>query len=434
MAVVCTIHQPSASIYATMDRLLLLTKGCVAYYGAADALDKHVASLGKPVPVGVSVAEHALGLVNADFTSAEAVDETIAAWATNAPPPPNAPVLPMPAEVKRAGFGTAFFVLLRRNSLIFLKDPVWFQGRLILTVSCGIFNGIIWLNVRNRTQEDVMALYYFAYFAVAIIFINILPSAISVCKRWPRFRKEIRQQMYGPVVYFAANTCINAIVAPIMALGSLFMPYITMNLPGENFIGMLLVFAALFYHTDTLFEIAGFLGQDLGLFLLGNSNIMSLSAAGSLVDRSKIFWPFRIFSYIYPAWFAVNAIIYLSFAGGDDFEGAVRADPDSKSPEFREASQKALEQGLEFVCPEYDVCFGSTGLEVLKTLHGYYEVADPKTKWGENLGYICVILAGFRALGFLLAVVTTKPHKGRLPSSRTPATGATERSSLLSGS
>ena len=106
-AVVCTIHQPSASVYERIDTLLLLTKGRTAYYGKAGGLMEYLASLGKPVPAGTSVSELALDLVNADFTSDANVDAIVHAWhkqelASPLPPPPAPTKLPL--EPARASF------------------------------------------------------------------------------------------------------------------------------------------------------------------------------------------------------------------------------------------------------------------------------------------------------------------------------------------
>ena len=134
MAVVCTIHQPSASVYEGIDTLLLLTKGCTAYYGPSNGLVEYLGTVGKPVPVGSSLAEHALNLVNADFTSDAAVDEMIEAWrkrADGALHPGThlamgqhrSPIL-LPPEPTRASFLQQCTLLYSRHLLkLLVRDP-----------------------------------------------------------------------------------------------------------------------------------------------------------------------------------------------------------------------------------------------------------------------------------------------------------------------
>ena len=74
IAVLCTIHQPPASVFAGFDDTLILASGRIAYFGAASAMAGHFAALGKVPPPGVNMAEYALDLVNRDFACARHAD------------------------------------------------------------------------------------------------------------------------------------------------------------------------------------------------------------------------------------------------------------------------------------------------------------------------------------------------------------------------
>ena len=65
VAILCTIHQPSASVWAGFDNALILSMGRTAYCGPAAKLGDYCASLGKPVPELANPAEFFLNLVNA---------------------------------------------------------------------------------------------------------------------------------------------------------------------------------------------------------------------------------------------------------------------------------------------------------------------------------------------------------------------------------
>merc|ERR1719424_1269806 len=81
IAVLCTIHQPPASVFAGFDDALVLAAGRIAYFGAASAMGGYFGALGKTPPAGVNMAEFVLDLINQDFTSPEAVTEILDAWA-----------------------------------------------------------------------------------------------------------------------------------------------------------------------------------------------------------------------------------------------------------------------------------------------------------------------------------------------------------------
>ena len=69
--IVCTIHQPPASVFAGFDNCMVLAMGRVAYSGAAVAMAEYFASVGQPPPPDTNIAEFVLDLVNTDFTPAE---------------------------------------------------------------------------------------------------------------------------------------------------------------------------------------------------------------------------------------------------------------------------------------------------------------------------------------------------------------------------
>ena len=127
VAVVCSIHQPGTSVFANMDKLLLLSKGCTAYYGPASELMGYFASLGKPVPPGASVADHALDLVNADFTSEASVDAIIQAWRQQQSAVIEPPMgSELPDRPRRASWMSQFWLLLRRQLKLLARDPlIW---------------------------------------------------------------------------------------------------------------------------------------------------------------------------------------------------------------------------------------------------------------------------------------------------------------------
>ena len=150
VAVACTIHQPSASVYAGIDTVLLLTKGCTAYCGPAGKLMGYLDSLGKPVPAGVSVSEHALDLVNADFSSDAAVDEMIREWVPPAlASPPSSGR--MPSMPRRASSFRECGLLYQRHLFKLLpRDPLTTILIFVTTVTDICYSGLyLWNALRS---------------------------------------------------------------------------------------------------------------------------------------------------------------------------------------------------------------------------------------------------------------------------------------------
>lgn len=64
-AVLCTIHQPSASLFAQFDNLLLLKKGGkTVYFGAIDDLSAYFSDKGVELPKDVNPAERMIDIVS----------------------------------------------------------------------------------------------------------------------------------------------------------------------------------------------------------------------------------------------------------------------------------------------------------------------------------------------------------------------------------
>lgn len=84
-SVVTTIHQPSSRLYQKLDTLLLLSEGQRLYYGDAKLVMGWFQALGRPVPLGVNIADFILDLANGDLvddhkTGEESRQELVASF------------------------------------------------------------------------------------------------------------------------------------------------------------------------------------------------------------------------------------------------------------------------------------------------------------------------------------------------------------------
>ena len=80
IAVVCTIHQPPASVFADFDNCMILSMGRTAYFGKASKMGEYLASIGSPLPADTNPSEFILDLVNTDFTPISGVKEVLDKW------------------------------------------------------------------------------------------------------------------------------------------------------------------------------------------------------------------------------------------------------------------------------------------------------------------------------------------------------------------
>ena len=170
-AIVCTIHQPSAAVFAGFDQVLVLSEGRVAYCGTRDDMAPHFASIGKPlrtrdgdgalgaVAVEANPAEAVLDLVSKDISSKEAVAIVLDAWEAS---PKAAPKLPPAAsmaapvmEPRAIGACGQTLVVLRRQFFLAFNDPLQYLARFVVCPFVCAFFGLVYVASRERIQKQV---------------------------------------------------------------------------------------------------------------------------------------------------------------------------------------------------------------------------------------------------------------------------------------
>jgi len=433
MAVVCTIHQPSASVYAGIGTLLLLTKGRTAYYGPASELIDYVAALGKPVQAGVSVSEHALSLINADFTSDAHVEEVIEAWRKKAPPLQVAASMPLPLEPVRAPFGRVLLILCEKIAKITFQGHTFVLSRCFTYVGLSLLYGLITLGVRGREQSDVIPTAYVIYFMFSNLIFTAQSTTLAMSRRRPKIKVEIGGDMYGPIAYWAVSSLIGLLVSSISAFCNLPMTYALLDFGWSSFMQLWLLTTLLSLILDAASELLMFSELPTGMLFTGMMALHSAFSCGLLVPTRDIIWPLKLSTYILPGRFYMTAALNLIFTHSKAWHGAVRASTAPtgllNSPAGRlEANQ------VGFVCPEAadnarSVCYADNGADILTAISVSIDVADADADWLVCLGWMCLQFLVVRLLGCARIVAATLPARGRSMKSVEPPS---ESSALLS--
>lgn len=394
LAVVCTIHQPGARVYAGMDQLLLLSKGCTAYYGPASALSEHLASLGKPVPLGVSVSEHALELINADFASESGVDEIIDAWRKRTPPPDAPALSALPPVEPRASAGRQVWTLLRKFGGLNARDTRYFWTRFLSCFALSTVYGLIYIDARKREQVDVIYIFNSVYLLMSNIIFTMLPTMLFHFGRLPTVQREIKAGMYSPVAYWLVVTLLVIPTTFFVSIGSIAPWYVILDFPFSSWFETWALYTATALFFDAMMEAASFDSREVAIFSSGFINLMALFSTGFFLDAESILWPLRAFYYILPAHWMFGGIVSLLFREGKDFSGAtlVNATPTPK----------------DFVCEEAEAttaCYGVTGVDILYSLKDKYDVVEPDVQFGVHLGWICLMFVVIRLLVLLRLIL-----------------------------
>ena len=372
VAVACTIHQPSASVYAGIETLLLLTKARTAYYGPASELMGYVASLGNPVPAGVSVSEHALDLVNADFASEESVEEMIEAWRKRAPAQPVAPPVTfgaLPPEPRRASFLRQCGLLYSRHLFkLLVRDPL---ALIVIFVLMSL--DILWIGVymfdslRTDDQVEIVRRYVFLLCGVSAPSIYVIIICTTSAIERVRVMREVGNGMYSPMAFLLVTSSIQipltyfisaSVVAFLYAWGDFYWGSIGWSC---------LIFGASIWSSSCFAQLAGWqLGVKLGplayiLFFAGG-----FAANGWFAPTETILWPWRAIAYISPTRYAVGGLAYHLFRDAPNQPGARQCTPS--------ADGSVCPRG--FTCTDASTeseCLGATGEQILDSLSAQYD-------------------------------------------------------------
>ena len=240
VCVVCTIHQPSAAVYADFDRVMLLSSGKVAFQGAAAAADAYFASIGYPVPEKVSAAEFMLDLVNREFTDPAIVEDVLAKY-VHAESPAQAAV-PIPPRNIGVPFLKQAAILMHRHTLLSLRDPTMYTGRIFGNLFMCLYFSAVYYKSRDRVQEQVPARMWHIMWHLTAPCLNCVIAAYAYAEEFPSLRREVKNGMISPAAYLLANVLIQIPMMFIMGLFALSVSGFGVGLfNGEHYIQLLMI-------------------------------------------------------------------------------------------------------------------------------------------------------------------------------------------------
>ncbi|RDW58343.1 hypothetical protein BP5796_12273 [Coleophoma crateriformis] len=187
-AVLCTIHQPSASLFEAFDSLLLLAKGGkMVYFGETGTNSKilldYFSRNGAPCPPGANPAEHIIDVVSGASGGGR---DWNSVW--NASPERECSLqelarlkedaLSRPSTVGDDGrdFATPLWTQLRlvthRQQIALWRNPDYVWNKVFLHVSTGLFCGFTFWMLGDRVQDlqlRVLAVFNFLFVALGAI-------------------------------------------------------------------------------------------------------------------------------------------------------------------------------------------------------------------------------------------------------------------------
>ena len=398
IAICCTIHQPSTAVFNGFDRIMLLSKGRIAYLGPAGKTASYFASIGYPVAEGESIAEHMLNVVNSEFSDPAQVDRILDKYQPNdSGCNHTGPLNDM------SGQGTSLLqqtmTLVRRHWTITYRDPSMYVGRMAMFLFACIFFAVIYIEARDRSQEQVGSRMWLVLWFLGV------PSSLGVVATYVyneeffAIKREVKNGLLSPYAYLLANLVIQIPFMVVLSLFALAIPaYGMVSWYGPNFIQVVLMYSLTLWSFESaaqLFSIT-FENPLMGMLTYMNIWFAGFLFCGIMVREEDVIWPFRAMSYVTYLKWSIKNIIYLDFIDAK-WTGAV---DDASDPRG-------------FSCGDLpaQTCFGRTGKEVLSTLKFQYGAIEAEDHLLKNAMILFAIGCAYKLFYVALFVVKSKAAK-----------------------
>jgi ABC-type multidrug transport system ATPase subunit len=405
IAIVCTIHQPSSAVYNGFDRVMLLSKGRIAFLGAAAEALPYFREIGHQMPPNTNPAEFMLDLVNAEFTDPESVDEVLAEWAkkeanSDVDATRREPVVGLPTDyVHCTNCARQVATLVRRHGKLTIRDPTLYIGRMVMFINACVFFSIIYIKARDRKQTQVLARLWLTLWHIGV------PASLGVVavhtynEEYYAIKREVKNGMLSPVSYLLANFVIQVPLIILMAMCALSISlYGIANYYGDNYFQFMLVYAINLWVYERVAQLlsVSFANPLLGMLVFLQVWFASFLFNGVLVAEDDVVWPFRVGFSILPLKWCFRSLLYLEYSD-TTFSGAEIDASDSRG----------------FTCGADNIlqCYGRTGKQVLDSLGDNYQSISSANNVGKDVGIMLAIGAVFMLMHIYLLTKKTKAVK-----------------------
>ena len=225
--ILCTIHQPSALLFETFDRLLLLERGGkTVYFGPIGKDGKHVidyfAQRGAQCPPGVNPAEYMLDAIGAGsqprvgprdwadwYKDSELFQDALVEIQNINEKGAQKPKAETRSTEYAAPWFYQFKVVLKRTMLSTWRQPAYQYTRFFQHIAFSLLTGLLFLQLGNNVAALQYRLFVIFMLAVipAIIMAQIMPFWIMSRSIW--IREETSKTFAGTV--FAVTQLISEV-------------------------------------------------------------------------------------------------------------------------------------------------------------------------------------------------------------------------------
>ncbi|XP_065159986.1 ATP-binding cassette subfamily G member 4-like isoform X5 [Atheta coriaria] len=317
--IICTIHQPSASIFEMFDHVYVIADGQCLYQGTALNTIPFLASVGLDCPQYHNPADHLLEVANCEYGDFN--DKLVKAtresnWRIK-PKPHKLQLIQQPSRshlltneertmvlVQKPSEFYRFRVLLLRNLIQLYRDWTILHLRCVLHVLVGIFIGLLYYDYGNDGSKTMKNIGYFIISMVYLSYTTMMPAALKLPSEVPILRKESFNNWFNLSTYYMSFIMVHMplqmIFAAIYTVSSYFLTGQALEIARMGKVSLIMILSTL-----TAESIGVILGTSVnpinGTFLGAISLALFLVVAGFLMlftHMSKVMYGLSYLSYI----------------------------------------------------------------------------------------------------------------------------------------
>lgn len=217
--VVCTIHQPSTSVFLLAHQLILLCQGHVAYSGPANEVDAFFARCGYPIPKFVSAPDHFMKVISQKSHETEPqynerIEKIVEEHevmkneksAMSSQSSSRREQCAVDTNTFPRKWWCQFYYLFHRSSVQLYRERAVLLVKLIQTLIMAGMIGSTYFGLTIQ-KETLSSFKGFAFVSVQMMHMLFLMPAMTVFwKDWPVVVREYHSNMYSPSAYYLAKT------------------------------------------------------------------------------------------------------------------------------------------------------------------------------------------------------------------------------------
>lgn len=392
-----TIHQPSTAVYNGFDRVMILSRGRMAYCGkAGETALNYFDTIGYPMPPNTNPAEFMVDMVNSDFRDEEVVKSILDTWYNNKDHKVGGDQIPaLKDHLPACDFMGQVRILLERHGILALRDPMLYLGRSFVFVIATLFFAVIYVKSRSLQQDQVLTRMWYLGWCIGMPANMGVIAVFAYNMEFFAVRREVRNGMISPKAYILASSILQL---PVMALFGVFGisvgGYGVLKMVASHYLPIWLVYSLCMYAFEVFAQLCSVLVTSplLGMLTFVLVWFTSFLFCGLMIPVADVIWPFKIFAYIMPLKYGLRSIIYHEFID-QDWKGARVCNPNADSNCFQIGNNDGNKDG--FTCGVFEagsLCFGAKGWQVLEIMRNSFTFIENKDTLMMDCVWIIVIV------------------------------------------